>query len=1475
LASDLGPERGVTNRDVVHFDTFPEFRFLGVRCRTNNNKEVFITPEKTQGPEIRCNPLDYVALVFNSPVLSSEVKANVEFSPDLAGGREDYDPWANIYSYSRLFSSHKRGQEYDVQLPEVLKAWHEYHIGRKGEGLKDEFGRVLTEPISLRFFTDHRRPDFHIGYNTAVLEKQVETDVPVFVTNLEKIDVDFVGMTTKGRMSRQTASINVPFAEDTSFSVPLGVRDMLKGKSGTVYGSITSTPEIPKSNYERRFFAQITPYEVYVKVGHYNTLVWVTDLQSGLPVDNADVIIYKDSVSSLDNSKEKLGKAVTDKSGTAVLKGIVELDPDLKAFKWGQDNDSVIRLFVRVTRDGDMALLPLDYRFMVDTWAPSSYTVYSSMKARYGHIRAWGTTAQGVYRAGDTIQYKFYVRNQDNETFVSAPRNGYKLKIIDPEGKAVHEVRDLRLSEFGACAGEFKVSKNGAIGWYCFRLSAGFTEETWQPIRVLVSDFTPSPFRVQTDLNGDLFQPGDKLDISTSARLHSGGPYNQASTRITAALKRGIFSPDHPLLKGFLFDTDQYETRGPLTLFQKTEQLNDHGDLVSSFILPDREIIFGRITVESSVQDDRGRYVAASAYADYIGRDRFVGLRNTEWIYYEDRPARVEFIAVDEHGEIAANTDVGINIERLETKLARVKGAGNAYLPEYIDEWVPISSHELRSGCEPCVFEFVPDEPGSYRVIAEISDTRGRKQGTRLNLWVAGKGRVVWHEPDDYSLKIIPEKEILKVGDKARYMIKNPFPNSKALITIERYGVLNNWVQTFESSTPVIEFPIEPDYLPGFYLSVVIMSPRVDRPPGDGQVDLGKPAFRIGYARVPVKDPYKEIDVTVNPENDTYRPGERVRVTLHAQPRNAIESEEIELAVAVLDEAVFDLLFQGNDLFDPYKGFYHLDGLDISNYSLLTRLVGRQKFEKKGANAGGDGGADLSLRSEFKFVSYWNPSLKTDEKGNAVIEFDTPDNLTSWRIFVMAVTQGDRMGLGYNSFKVNRPTEVRPVMPNQVTEGDMFSAGFSIMNRTENERELTVIINASGAIDNKDTPASRSEKIVLAPYKRTTVYMPIQTKGFGKIEFQARAGDSKDKDVLYHYIPVNRQQSLETSINYGTSIEGSIEEDVMFPENIHEDIGRVFFKAAPTVIGNVDGAFRYMRDYPYGCWEQKLSKGVMAYHYTNMRNYLPEECLWDGAELLPQKVLSEAADFQAPNGGMVYFVPKDNYVCPYLSAYTALAFNWLRKGGCRIPEMVEKKLHEYLINLLRHDIVPDFFSPGMLSTVRAVTLAALAGSDGISINDLYRYLPSVPLMSLFGKSHFLLAAIQLKGPEEVIKNVLAQIMSHADQTGGKFHFNEDLDNAYGRILSTPLRSCSAILSAICELAAKKGYNELVGDMSFKIVRTITQTRGGRDHWENTQENIFCLNALIDYGRVYEKDTPDMTVSAFIDSKPLGQTRFSD
>jgi hypothetical protein len=251
-----------------------------------------------------------------------------------------------------------------------------------------------------------------------------------------------------------------------------------------------------------------------------------------------------------------------------------------------------------------------------------------------------------------------------------------------------------------------------------------------------------------------------------------------------------------------------------------------------------------------------------------------------------------------------------------------------------------------------------------------------------------------------------------------------------------------------------------------------------------------------------------------------------------------------------------------------------------------------------------------------------------------------------------------------------------------------------------------------------------------------------------------------------------------------------------------------------------------------------------------------------------------ATEFQAPNGGMSYFLANDDRADPYLSAYTALAFNWLKQHGHAIPETVEGKLHDYLLNLLRRDEAPGFYSKGMASTVRAVALAALAPSGKVAASDLERYAPHRKEMSLFGKTLFAQAAMQISGGERYALETAKQILTHGNETGGKFVFNESLDDGYARILQSPLRENCAILDLFTELGETSGEGKrLAAELPFKLVRSITQTRGGRDHWENTQENLFCMNALIDYSRAYESEPPQMQVSASLDKLRFGEAQF--
>ncbi len=1463
LVSLDGPLPSAEDNRVVSLFTFPSHGFLGIRCSDNAGNAITLRPSESLPPR-PCNPMAPVEVLFAAPVVKEVLREHLKLEPDLAGGREDYDPWDRIYSYSRLEWARSEDETYSTQFPELLRARTTYRLRAEGSSLLDEFGRPLPRDIDFVFMTSDRPPRAALTHPVSTLEKNVETRVPIVVTNLDALDIEIEALTAEGLATR-TETLPLPKAPNVAFRYPLPTREWLGGRSGALFANVRTRPETVNTYEEDRIFSQVTPFAVHTKLGHQNTMVWVTDLSTGLPVEGASVFLYRAAPASALREREPLSRATTDAAGVAFLAGQAELNPLLQTPRWESlaNRSADETFFVSVEKDGELALAPLSSEFWVyieganNTWIPS-YT-----RTRYGHVRAWGTTAQGVYRLGDTIQYKLYVRDQNNDRFVKAPEETYHLQVFDPMEKMVHEETELELNSFGALDGELRVAESGAVGWYRFQLQSSFHNETWEPLRVLVADFAPAPFRVTTDLDGERYEPGDEIQVATSAKLHSGGPYPDADSRITVNITPVTVTSENPKAAGFWFGSGYGET---VTVHQSEAPVDVEGELETTVPVLDQTFPRGRMLVESAVRDDRGKYIAGRATAEYLGRDRFVGIRQEGWLLNAGEASEFQAIVVDTADEVATGTDVTFRVQYRETTASRVKGAGNAYITQYNHQWVDVATCTAVSGPEPSRCGFTPEKPGLYQLSAAIVDSKGRAYEVSTDRWAAGKGQVLWEESPGHRLDIEPEKKEYRVGETARFLVRNPFPGAKALVTIERYGVQRHWLETFEESTEVIEVPVGEDHVPGFYLSAVVTSPRVEAPPSEDDLDLGKPAFRMGYVQVPVVDPAKEIVVEVKPEKDLYKPRDKVKVELKARPRlwAGASPPPMELAVAVLDEAVFDLIGGGDAYFDPYRGFYSLEPLDVENFNLLTRLIGIQKFEKKGANPGGDGGGGPDLRTLFKFVSYWNPALVLDAEGRATIEFEVPDNLTGWRILTMAVTAEDRMGLGQGHFVVNRPTEIRPALPNQVTEGDRFDARFTVMNRTEEIRTLTVTAEVTGAAESSGLAA---KSIEAEPYKRYDVSFPVRATGVGEVIFTVRASDLVDGDALRLPLDVGRRQALEVAATYGTTLDPNTLESFLFPENMRTDVGRVSVVSSPTVLGNLEGAFEYLRDYPYVCWEQKLTKAVMASHFASLRDYVRKDFDWSGHETLPDATLALAANYQAPNGGMVYYIPEDDYASPYLSAYTALAFHWLRERGHTIPSAVETRLHDYLNQFLRTDVFPEFYTRGMSSSVRAVALAALALGGSLETADLERYRSHASEMDLFGKAHFLMAANALGIDAREVED---SILAHSNRSGGKIVFTESVDDGYARILYSPERTQCAVLSALTRRSTRPE-----GDLPFELTRTITQSRGKRDRWENTQENVFCMNALIDYSRLYESETPSFTLRTFFDGDALGEATFDD
>ncbi|MGO9687504.1 MAG: alpha-2-macroglobulin family protein [Syntrophobacteraceae bacterium] len=1489
ILSQRGTEPGVESRAVFKFRTLGQFRFEGVQCLDLNGVQSIIRPQAGATRQTRCNPQSPVSLLFTSPVARSELKENVSVTLGGKGiGAENI--WPEYEGFPMVRQLPEKGGYFACELEnESLKPFSKYRIRAKAKSLKDEFGRPLAKAVDMPLEIDHLPPQLRLYKDMSVLEKGLDTELPVFASNIDGIDLQYQTFTAAGKSAAKSATLPGPRVRDVTSAIPLGIRKLIPAESGILTGTVSPRPPIRRKEQESNwFFAQITPFDVHVKMGHFNTLVWITDLKTGEPVPGVSVEVRKDSYKDFETQATPLSEAVTDSNGTAELAGTSKIDPALKLAE-GYSQDSAQKLLVMCRKGTDLALVPIMYHFRVDSEGANYQYIPSSMRSRHGHIRAWGATAQGIYKLGDTVQYKIYVRDQGNRRFIQPPQASYSLKVVDPTSRIIFQRDDIKLSEFGAMDGEFLIPGNGSVGYYNFQLESSFAKLNLEPLQVLVSDFTPSPFRVSTELNGKIFGTAESVAVSTQAKLHAGGPYGGAALGVTASVEAQDFRPENPFARDFQFDVVEKgdkeefgETRPEVqTVFQTIGKLDNNGNFETQFTLADLPVYYGRLTVESSVRDERGKSVANRATAAYFGRDRFVGLNQQDWVLEEGKPASTAFIVTDQMGTAVPGSQVRIDVEKLQTKAARVKGAGDAYLTQYEEEWAPVETLTVSSGDGPRSFEFTPKQSGTVRIVASVPDSKGRIQKTSMRRWVSGKSHVLWKTEEGNLLNIYPDKQEYRVGDTARVFVQNPFPGAKALVTVERYGVLDRWVKTLEHSAELIEIPVLPDYLPGFYVSVMVMSPRVEKPLGPGGEDLGKPAFRIGYAQMEVKDQFKEIEVQCRTDKEVYKPRETVKLEFEARPKNLSPGEPkpaIELAVAVLDESVFDLLRQKRSAFDPYGGFYKLEDLDLVNYYLLMQLVGREKLEKKGGFPAAAAGFDLGLRSVFKFVSYWNPSVRVDEQGKASVEFQLPDNLTGWRVLAMAVSAGDRMGLGESTFKENQLTEIRPVLPNQVLDGDSFSAGFSVMNRTGESRNIEVKITADGQVapgksgQGQSGAASTVQTITAEPYKRYTVRFPVEASGKGEIIFTVQAGDDRDRDSLRHTLKVLPRLNRSVAAAYGTILTGTASQAIEFPENMRPNSSVLSVGLAPSVLGGLEGPFDFMKVYSYECWEQKISRAVMAGAAANLAPYFSNSFSWQNAPGEADSILATASEFQAPNGGMAFYEPRDDYVSPFLSAFTAKAFNWLKETGHAPPAQVEEKLIQYLLNLLKRDESEDSASRSVVANVRALALSALADSGKITRADLERHYMRLPEMNLFGKAMFLEALARVPDTLEMRKEVVRSILAHSDQSSGTIRFSEQPDSALLSILSSPIRDNAAILMAFLSCRTENASDDL-GDIPLRLMAAISSSRRGLDHWASTQENLFAAMAAVRYSKAFETQKPQLNFQALLDQRPIGQGSF--
>lgn len=1400
-------------------------------------------------PFIACLPHRPKNLRFSVPVIPESAYKEISLNPNPAGD-SGVDPFSDARNYSDKYFSTR------LELPRVLKAKTLYEFGFSK--LRNVFNEPLTgsQKLALEFLP--RPPMLQILHTDAVIESQIETDVPILVTNQEQIKVKYNSWSAKGEKKDQEKTYQIEKLEDASYYYPLGLKKLLGMESGLIEYSLEGENYSNKGKY---FAAQVTPFQVTLKLGHYNSVAWVVDLATGKPVKGARIELVKSKESNILKSSVE-----TNSDGLASFEGFISLDKNLVN---SLSEHSRSDFYLKVQKGDDIAFLPLrPSYYSVDDY--SYYrTVYNYARPEFGHLKIWGTTPQGIYKLGSTIDYKLYVRDDLNKSLAIAnPGLSYDLTVTDPTGKIVHKEEKLKLSAFGTHNGKFTVPEGGSVGYYYFQVNVDAVKDiSFQPMSVLVTDFTPAPFQVSLSSSKLKIKKDEVVTLTASAKLHSGANYGEAPARFTVDFLGRSFRPSNKTYQDFQF---QSSYQWPQRIDQSTVKTDSNGE--TTYKLAGKiKSNYGFYFIEAAVQDERGKFHTSTTKIEYFGTNEFLGSKLSKWSYKVGEKAKVEAVILGTDSEPILNREVKTELYYWQVDAVKTKGAGNAFVTRYNKKRVLVESCALMSQRNVGSCEFKVDKPGQYEV--EIMGNQGSQRNTH-HFYATGKGHIAWDSSDkSNNLTLLTSSNEVKVDEEVEVLVQNPFPNAKALITIERYGILESWVEDIDESAYLLKFKVKPEFLPGFYLSVDLFSARVAEAKGLRELDLGKPAYRNGYLRFLVNDPYKKIDLAVKSSKEVYFPRDEVKLDITASSPNK-KLGETEVAIAVLDESVFDLIRDGEKYYDPYQGLMKLDSLDVFNFSLIRQLIGRQKFEKKGANQGGDGQG--MTRSRIDYLAYWNPSVIL-KNGKGQVSFKLPDNLTGWKVLMMGADKEDRMGLGTGKFVSRTPTEIRAALPNQVVEGDEFIARFTVYNQEDYTRKIKTSLSVSSSsgilsLNNQielEIPAKgrkNAELKVLVPKIQN-----LKTDN-EYISFIVKAEDKVYTDTLIKKLQVLPYRPSYWAAQYDTlENDGTRDIPVKFPEGAIEGIGGLDVLGSTTRIGQLTEGFNYMAKYPYECWEQKISKAMAAAQYYQLKDRISEEVEFPMGKDLPQSTLDLMSKYQLEDGSMSYY---GKYTSAYLSAYTAILLTRFKKYGYKVDEQRFEKLINYLRYILAerggfdHRIQND----AVIDSIRMSALYALALNDKLADDDIDRFMPLINKLEPLGLFYLFEAALTRNGEEENAKKALTQVLSRISISEESARFNMSYnDSIWAYIHSSTRKTQCQALSSILAAKKKDRYQKELSDLAPKLMRTITKDMSTMGmFWNSTQNTIFCLDAIIDYVSAYEKDVPDLKFGASFGKDNLGE-----
>ncbi len=1414
-------------------------------------------------------PNEGISLAFSNPVSMKDLKANLTFSPKLDFAIGDAE--SAYYTPSpTLYPPFKAATTYTATI---------------SKNLTDRFGNKLGRDVELKIKVGDYAPRIVIPTGVGLVENQFSDtsfypSLAVRGMNVPSTELKYAALSPEDVMSLKTDyygdNFNVPASKlkfttiefenkkNESSVRKFDLRQVFGGEnSGIAYLEVQSPSLYEKGKFEKlSTLVQVSSLGVSAKWSKENSLVMVTRLKDGAPVANATVRVYQG------------GKLVW--SGNTAQNGVAEIAKSMDL------NGAPIYAFAffenqlaYTTSGWDYGIEP--YRFgLYDIGGEMDY----SPKTMVGQV----FTERGIYRAGETVFFKGIVRELKQGKWKLPTRKQVYVEVRNSKSETIYSKFLNLSSEFGSFSDSLTTKANAPLGYYTIQVKGSNSESDYNLFATndfRVEAYRPATFETKISSSQSSFVRGDLFVATIEGRYLFGAPMigDNTTWTLTRSTLENFAFPDYD---GYFWQplawNNRSEDQSSSLLASGSGTLDKLGQFSLSQKLEFNIASPSMLTLEAEVISPSRQAIAERQSFKLHPAAFYIGLKPKTTFTKENSELPVEVVAVSVDGKQASQK---VAVEVVHRQWVSVKRAGVGGRYEWQSEQVDSTIFKTEVSTKDAgtiSFNAPIKGAGLYFIKATAKDSKGNTARSEAYTYAYGSGYSAWERSDDDRLTLTPNKKTYKPNETATILVQSPYETATALLTIEREGILEHKVFELKGTAPAIEIPIKEEYLPNIYVSVMLTKGRTSLPK-TGESDLGKPSFKIGYAKLSVEATGRRLQVRITPNKKEFRAGETLEAELEVTDAKG-RGVRSEVALAAVDAGVLNLI--GYTLPDAFETFYRERGLGVKTSQSLLHLVEQRNYGEKGEARGGDKGGEgtggYAFRQNMITTPYWNPAIITDANGKAKITFKLPDNLTTFRLMAAASTV-EAFGKAQTDVLVNQPLTMIAALPRFARIGDKFEAGVTVSNYTNQKTSVKVSVSASGIKSVGDLMKSVS----LDANESKEVRFKFEAEAEGKAEFAFVAeSDAGNRDALKTTIQIQTPYVKEVLALVG-STESSVSETVRIPKNSYANLGDVTAQASATALVGLREAARYVFEYPFGCLEQKASK-VLPYIVANdlissFNLKTQADTAKGGIKAVVETTLAEFEKYQTYIGGFAYwqggYLPND-----YVSVYATYAMLKANEAGYDVDETVLRNGLNYLRTVLNKSNESTYgFRAMSVTKAYALYVLAMAGEFNASAAEgLYRERSRLSaeakayLLRVYARQGTPLLASKSKGKikfgsnaSERAETLARELMNMAKVQEATIHFEDGAEQDYTWTFGSNVKTTAAAVSALMEANQDKTFAE-------KAVNwLLSSQKNGR--WNNTQENIFALEALNLYFKKYESQEPNFTAKIMLASQPLLEQSF--